>query len=63
MSHTLVISFIGSTYHAWTLHIEYKNFINGVESTTKSVMTKMGSKFSVGRFKKKPQSNRNQTNK
>jgi hypothetical protein len=48
------ISFIGSTYHAWTLHIEYKNFINGVETTTTSVMTKMGSKFTVGRFKRKP---------
>jgi len=55
------ITFIGSTYHSYTLHVEYKNFVSGVESTTKSVMSKMGSKFSVGRLKKKQQSQKTQS--
>ena len=49
--------FIGSTYHAYTLHVDYQNFIKGVDQTAESVYTKLSSKFTVSRMKKKPVSN------
>jgi len=49
--------FIGSTYHAYTLHVDYRNFINGVDQTAESVYTKLSSKFTVSRMKKKPATN------
>ena len=53
----LVGVFIGSTYHAYTLHVDYRNFINGVDQTAESVYTKLSSKFTVSRMKKKPATN------
>jgi len=49
--------FIGSSYHAYTLHVDYKMFIeNGGtlgDNSGSSVVTKTSSKFTVGRMKKK----------
>jgi len=52
--------FIASTWHAYTLHVDYKTFIEGVDSRLteystggSTVFTKVSSKFSVGRLKKK----------
>ena len=56
--HTILVGvFIGSTYHAYTLHVDYQNFINGVDQTAESMYTKLSSKFTVSRMKKKPVSN------
>ena len=56
----LVCVFIASTWHAYTLHVDYKTFIEGVDSRLteystggSTVFTKVSSKFSVGRLKKK----------
>jgi len=56
--------FIASTWHAYTLHVDYQTFIAGMDnrmsepSTTggSTVFTKVSSKFSVGRLKKKKNS-------
>jgi len=55
--------FIASTWHAYTLHVDYKTFLAGMDSRLtehggssaggSTVFTKVSSKFSVGRLKKK----------
>ena len=60
-NHSLVCIFIASTWHAYTLHCDYQTFLAGMDSRMteagstggSTVFTKVSSKFSVGRLKKK----------